>query len=82
MELADETKSTTKAIRRVLKKTGVTYEFTDKANQINAASSMRVSATDHAGGILGYAKMTSVGDVLGGTVSAATICVLNAKNAQ
>ena len=71
LELADETKSTTKAIRRVLKKTGVTYEFTDKANQINAASSMRVSATDHAGGILGYAKMTSVGDVLGGTVSAA-----------
>ena len=71
LELADETKSTTKAIRRVLEKTGVTYEFTDKANQINAASSIKVSATDYAGGILGYAKMTSVGDVLGGTVSAA-----------
>ena len=71
LELADETKSTTKAIRRVLEKTGVTYEFIDKANQINAASSIKVSATDYAGGILGYAKMTSIGDVLGGTVSAA-----------
>lgn len=32
---------------------------------------MKVSATENAGGILGYAKMTSVGDVLGGTVTAA-----------
>ena len=70
-ELTDDSKSTTKAIQRVLNKTGVTYEFADRVNQINAASSMKVSATENAGGILGYAKMTSVGDVLGGTVTAA-----------
>lgn len=70
-ELTDDSKSTTKAIQRVLNKTGVTYEFADRVNQINAASSMKVSATEYAGGILGYAKMTSVGDVLGGTVTAA-----------
>ena len=55
----------------MLNKTGLTYEFSDRVNQINAASSMKVSATENAGGILGYAKMTSVGDVLGGTVTAA-----------
>lgn len=55
----------------MLNKTGVTYEFADRVNQINAVSSMKVSATENAGGILGYAKMTSVGDVLGGTVTAA-----------
>lgn len=70
-ELTDDSKSTTKAIQRVLNKTGVTYEFADRVNQINADSSMKVSATEYAGGILGYAKMTSVGDVLGGTVTAA-----------
>ena len=70
-ELADDSKSTTRALQRVLNKTGVTYEFADRVNQINAASSMEVSATENAGGILGYAKMTSVGDVLGGTVTAA-----------
>ena len=70
-ELTDDSKSTTKALQRVLTKTGVTYEFADRVNQINAASSMKVSATENAGGILGYAKMTSVGDVLGGTVKAA-----------
>lgn len=70
-ELTDDSKSTTKALQRVLNKTGVTYEFADHVNQINAASSMKVSATEYAGGILGYAKMTSVGDVLGGTVTAA-----------
>ena len=70
-ELADDSKSTTRALQRVLNKTGVTYEFADHVNQINAASSMNVSATENAGGILGYAKMTSVGDVLGGTVTAA-----------
>ena len=70
-ELTDDSKSTTKALQRVLNKTGVTYEFADRVNQINAASSMKVSATENAGGILGYAKMTSVGDVLGGTVKAA-----------
>lgn len=71
LELTDDSKSTTKAIRRMLNKTGVTYEFADRVNQINAVSSMKVSATENAGGILGYAKMTSVGDVLGGTVTAA-----------
>lgn len=71
LELTDDSKSTTKALQRVLTKTGVTYEFADRVNQINAASSMKVSATENAGGILGYAKMTSVGDVLGGTVKAA-----------
>ena len=70
-ELTDDSKSTAKALQRVLTKTGVTYEFADRVNQINAASSMKVSATENAGGILGYAKMTSVGDVLGGTVTAA-----------
>lgn len=70
-ELTDDSKSTTKALQRVLTKTGVTYEFADRVNQINAASSMKVSATENAGGILGYAKMTSVSDVLGGTVTAA-----------
>ena len=70
-ELADDSKSTTRALQRVLNKTGVTYEFAHRVNQINAASSMEVSATENAGGILGYAKMTSVGDVLGGTVTAA-----------
>lgn len=71
LELTDDSKSTTKALQRVLTKTGVTYEFADCVNQINAASSVKVSATENAGGILGYAKMTSVGDVLGGTVTAA-----------
>lgn len=71
LELTDDSKSTTKAIQRMLNKTGVTYEFADRVNQINAAFSMKVSATENAGGILGYAKMTSVGDVLGGTVTAA-----------
>lgn len=71
LELTDDSKSTTKALQRVLTKTGVTYEFADRVNQIKAASSMKVSATENAGGILGYAKMTSVGDVLGGTVKAA-----------
>ena len=71
LELTDDSKSTTKAIQRMLNKTGVTYEFVDRVNQINAVSSMKVSATENAGGILGYAKMTSVGDVLGGTVTAA-----------
>lgn len=71
LELTDDSKSTTKALQRVLTKTVVTYEFADRVNQINAASSMKVSATENAGGILGYAKMTSVGDVLGGTVKAA-----------
>lgn len=71
LELTDDSKSTTKAIQRMLNKTGVTYEFADRVNQINAVSSMKVSATENAGGILGYAKMTSVGDVLGGTVTAA-----------
>ena len=70
-ELTDDSKSTTKTLQRVLTKTGVTYEFADRVNQINAASSVKVSATENAGGILGYAKMTSVGDVLGGTVTAA-----------
>ena len=70
-DLTDDSKSTTKALQRVLTKTGVSYEFADRVNQINAASSMKVSATENAGGILGYAKMTSVGDVLGGTVTAA-----------
>lgn len=71
LELTDDSKSTTKALQRVLTKTGVTYELADCVNQINAASSVKVSATENAGGILGYAKMTSVGDVLGGTVTAA-----------
>ena len=79
-ELTDDSKSTTKALQRVLTKTGVTYEFADRVNQINAASSMKVSATEYAGGILGYAKMTSVGDVLGGTVTAAAYMRFECKD--
>ena len=51
LELTDDSKSTTKAIQRMLNKTGVTYEFADRVNQINAVSSMKVSATENAGGI-------------------------------
>ena len=80
LELTDDSKSTTKAIQRMLNKTGVTYEFADRVNQINAVSSMKVSATENAGGILGYAKMTSVGDVLGGTVTAADYMRLECKD--
>ncbi len=80
LELTDDSKSTTKALQRVLTKTGVTYEFADRVNQINAASSMKVSATENAGGILGYAKMTSVGDVLGGTVKAAAYMRFECKD--
>lgn len=79
-ELTDDSKSTTKALQRVLTKTGVTYEFADRVNQINAASSMKVSASENAGGILGYAKMTSVGDVLGGTVKAAAYMRFECKD--
>ena len=79
-ELTDDSKSTTKALQRVLTKIGVTYEFADRVNQINADSSMKVSATENAGGILGYAKMTSVGDVLGGTVKAAAYMRFECKD--
>lgn len=70
-ELADTLKSTTTAINRMLTKTGVSYEFGDHSNSVAAASSMNVSAVNYAGGLLGQAKMTSVSDVLGGTVTAA-----------
>ena len=55
----------------MLTKTGVSYEFGDHSNSVAAASSMNVSAVNYAGGLLGQAKMTSVSDVLGGTVTAA-----------
>ena len=70
-ELADGSKSTTKALNRVLAKNNISYSFNDHSNSITASERMSVSATENAGGILGYAKMTSVGDVLGGTVTAA-----------
>lgn len=70
-ELADGSKSTTKALNRVLAKNSISYNFNDQSNSITASESMSVSAAENAGGILGYAKMTSVGDVLGGTVKAA-----------
>lgn len=70
-ELADASKSTTKAINRVLTKNSISYSFDDHPNSITASESMSVTATENAGGILGYAKMTSVSDVLGGTVTAA-----------
>lgn len=70
-ELADSSKSTTKALNRVLAKNSISYSFNEHSNSITASESMSVSATENAGGILGYAKMTSVGDVLGGTVKAA-----------
>lgn len=70
-ELADGSKSTTKALNRVLAKNSISYSFNEHSNSITASESMSVSATENAGGILGYAKMTSVGDVLGGTVTAA-----------
>ena len=70
-ELADSSKSTTKALNRVLAKNSISYNFNDHSNSITASESMSVSAAENAGGILGYAKMTSVSDVLGGTVKAA-----------
>ena len=70
-ELADSSKSTTKALNRVLAKNSISYNFNDHSNSITASESMSVSALENAGGILGYAKMTSVSDVLGGTVTAA-----------
>ncbi len=70
-ELADGSKSTTKALDRVLTKNSISYSFNNQSNSITASENMSVSATENAGGILGYAKMTSVGDVLGGTVTAA-----------
>lgn len=69
-ELADGSKSTTKALNRMLAKNSISYSFNEHSNSITASESMSVSATENAGGILGYAKMTSVGDVLGGTVTA------------
>ena len=70
-ELADGSKSTTKALKRMLAKNSISYSFNEHSNSITASESMSVSATENAGGILGYAKMTSVSDVLGGTVTAA-----------
>ena len=70
-ELADGSKSTTKALNRMLAKNSISYSFNEHSNSITASESMSVLATENAGGILGCAKMTSVGDVLGGTVTAA-----------
>ena len=70
-ELADGSKSTTKALNRMLAKNSISYSFNEHSNSITASESISVSATENAGGILGYAKMTSVGDILGGTVTAA-----------
>lgn len=70
-ELADGSKSTAKALNRMLAKNSIFYSFNEHSNSITASESISVSATENAGGILGYAKMTSVGDVLGGTVTAA-----------
>ena len=70
-ELADGSKSTTKVLNRVLAKNSISYSFNDHSNSIIASESMSVSASENAGGVLGYAKMTSVSDVLGGTVTAA-----------
>lgn len=55
----------------MLAKNSISYSFNEHSNSITASESISVSATENAGGILGYAKMTSVGDVLGGTVTAA-----------
>ena len=55
----------------MLAKNIISYSFNEHSNSITASESMSVSATENAGGILGYAKMTSVSDVLGGTVTAA-----------
>ena len=70
-ELADGSKSTTKALNRVLAKNSISYSFNDHSNSIIASESMSVSASENAGGVLGYAKMTSVSDVLRGTLTAA-----------
>lgn len=70
-ELADGSKSTTKVLNRMLAKNSISYSFNEHSNSITASESISVSATENAGGILGYAKMTSVSDVLGGTVTAA-----------
>ncbi len=69
--LNDSSKTTSSEIARVLQKNGLGYAFGDNRNSIDATSAINVTSTTEAGGVLGSAKMTSVGDVLGGAVKAA-----------
>lgn len=70
-ELNDSTKSTSSEVARVLQKNALNYIFDDSTNSIDAVSSIKVTSTTESGGVLGSAKMTSVGDVLGGAVKVA-----------
>lgn len=70
-ELADASKATTTTLNRVMNKTNLSYNFGDNGNQLSASGNISVNAVTYAGGALGKATMTSVSDVLSGTVSAA-----------
>jgi hypothetical protein len=48
-ELADGSKSTTKALNRMLAKNSISYSFNEHSNSITASESMSVSATENAG---------------------------------
>ena len=71
VELADDSKATSKNLSRMLTKTGLEYELFDHKNTVTAASKMTVTAAVNAGGLLGKATMTSATAVLNGTVGVA-----------
>lgn len=67
----DSNPETTKNFKRILDKNGLTYECKDVANQLKATTSLKVTGKLNAGGVLGKGTMTSVSDVLSGTITAA-----------
>lgn len=62
---------TTRNFKRILDKNGLTYECKDVANQLKATTSLKVTGKLNVGGVLGKGTMTSVSDVLSGTITAA-----------
>lgn len=67
----DSNPETTKNFKRILDKNGLTYECKDVANQLKATTSLKVTGKLNVGGVLGKGTMTSVSDVLSGTITAA-----------
>ena len=67
----DSNPETTKNFKRILDKNGLTYECKDVANQLKATTSLKVTGKLSVGGVLGKGTMTSVSDVLSGTITAA-----------
>lgn len=67
----DSNPETTKNFKRILDKNGLTYECKDVANQLKATTSLKVIGKLNVGGVLGKGTMTSVSDVLSGTITAA-----------